>query len=662
MSSRAVHPSPRPRLGAALLALALALFVGVIATVSLGRASLVTGARASEASVGTLYATSGLTWADVSPDTTPNLACFSEHSGVAGMSLTSTSVMPTKRQGLASLATGDRTSALASPGAAPASTDSGKAPALPGGARLVLLPDVAAARTATPAQHEASLRALDTAFAKDAGPCGSTHAKKKERVIVASVGALNPTGAEAYRVEHTRAYNALPAALNLQVYADSGFGPGVLTSPSTRQAGTVLSIDIAATLAGKDQLGTGRHITGAPASAGVSPVREARDMSVRSRLTEDSLGIVFGALVAALAAAAAAAWAFARSAAWRDSLLARASRAVLTTGILAIPVGLTSSILPSSVLSPAPLALVAYTVLGTALTGTLVYAGSRLLRPSRPLLPVAATALIAVAAILTDSFFGSRAQFTSILGNQPIYGGRFYGLTNHLTGILLAAWALGCGLLIHALGLTGASHRERLARLALVGGTGALVGAVSIMPAMGADAGSALIYAPVTLVACLAISGVRMRWWHLLVALAGGALVFVAAALADYARPASGRTHLGEFAARVIDARDPAGAVGTFWAVFADRTVRMLEPLWLYSPLIMVPAALVIAALTVLAVRRGPFATKHPHFWAIRLTALMGAWIGAATNDTGLVLVGLAYLFGAVLSVAAWAQQATRPR
>lgn len=53
-------------------------------------------------------------------------------------------------------------------------------------------------------------------------------------------------------------------------------------------------------------------------------------------------------------------------------------------------------------------------------------------------------------------------------------------------------------------------------------------------------------------------------------------------------------------------------------------------------------------------------AHELPHLYAIRLAAIAGAWIGAFTNDTGLVLVGLAYVVGLALSLAARAALTSR--
>lgn len=643
--------------GAGLIAACLALLAALILAPSLHWGGVRKDAAPPEGQVHTVYVTSGLTWGDITKEDTPALWCFATNSGAAGLALSSESVMPTKRQGLETLATGSRTPALGSTGSAEeAGTPGGKAwsdarSALDeAGISLVDLGDVTTGDGVSRIDHERSVRMIDAAFAEHAGECG------ERNIALASVGSLNPSPERAYKVEHTRGYDSLPTPLNLQVYIDSRWGSAFLTSPSTRQVGVVMNLDLAASFLGKDQVGMGRAVVATPAEHGTH-LAHAHELTFASRTTEDSLAPLLGAIVVILLISGA---------------LARrvpAARNVANVSILAVPVGYTSSILPLSTLVNLGvhplLAIAAWTIIGTAALGAGLTFGVRFLASalpehSRRLLTPALAALMTAGAILLDAALGSHASFTSLLGNQPIYGGRFYGLSNHITGITLAAWALGVGMLIHALPTFTAGRRAGLARVTLVAATGLIVGLCSIAPGMGADAGSALIYAPVTLVACLALSGIRLRPWHVLAALAAGTGVFALAGALDYMRPASSRTHLGEFVATLVDTGSLAGAAAQFWAVFSDRTMRMLEPLTLYSPLLMAPPVLAAIALTYGAVRRGRLAHELPHLYAIRLAAIAGAWIGALTNDTGLVLVGLAYVVGLALSLTARAALTAR--
>lgn len=625
--------------GFALILLAFAILIGIVAFESLrwsgGDAESLSPATPADV----VFVTSGLTWGDVSESTTPEFACFAKKSGTAGLALSSRSVLTTKRQSLDTLRTGERTLALApSDGPRPVIVP----PFITVGEAKVELVDLSDV-SGTGIEREQSLARFDRAFAAVAGSCGEKIAPGSgTRAIVASVGIMNPALSSAARIENTRSYAELPVPLNLQVYADSGFDPALLSSPSTRQRGVVTNVDLAATIANVEQLGTGRAVRGTPVHPG-EQIAAARTISLTSRKTEDTYGIVLALSMVALIASAALA---------KRSGIARA---VASVGILSIAVAYTSRIVPIESLGvPATLATLAgYTLAVTALVGTLVYGGALILAPKRPLLAPAIASLLTVAVIAIDAVLGSHASFTSMLGNQPIYAGRFYGFTNHITGIMLACWALGIGMLLESSPAFGDSPHAGLRRAALVLVSGLGLGAIAIAPGMGADAGSALIYAPIAVVAALWVSGARIRPWHIGLALIGGAAVFIGAGLLDASRPASARTHLGALFASLLEKSSPSAALAEFWGVFADRTMRMLEPLWLYSPLIIVPALIAAAALTYVALRKSDFTQAHPHVYRVRALAIAGAWIGAATNDTGLVLVGLAYVVGFALSLAA---------
>lgn len=609
----------------------------------------------------TLYVASGLTWADVTAELTPNLYCFSERSGVAAMALTSSSLLPTKRQGLASLTTGERTPALDS--TAPATDGDARVPDAVGQGKNIRVIDLGdASLHGTPAEKNASLAAIDAAFAQQAGTCGATHVEGEGgRAAVASVGYLNPSPTSVVAVEQERSYARLATDLQMQVYIDSGWGPALLTSPSTRQPGVVLNVDIPATLEGNpavESVGIGRAMTGTPVgapsgedSADGTGVSIVRGISLTTRATEDALPLVLGGVLAVVAAVAGAA-----------AVLRRREIAVaaLSAGVLAIPVGLTTRVLPLEQISdlgvPVWLQLLGYMVGVTAVAmGLLAYSTWILTLPgvNRSLAIVEKTGLITVTLISLDAALGSYAQFTSVLGNQPLYAGRFYGMTNHLTGILLGAWIMGCGAFLHASPQRGAGQRAGLRRAAFVGGTGIVVGGIAIAPNMGADAGSALIYLPAALVGALLVSGWRVRLWHILAALAAGAVLFAGVGYLDYVRPQNARTHLGNFVAQILGENSGEGGLAAFWAVFADRSVRMLEPLWVYPWFLVLPAVLAGLALLIIAVRPGSgFSRAFPLAWRLRAVGVGAAFVGAATNDTGLVLLATAFASGTLLSAA----------
>lgn len=586
------------------------------------------GADGDREQLEALYITSGLTWPDITEADAPNLTCFARSSSAGTVALTSDSVMTTKRQGWTSLATGRRAPVGPQPSPTPQQTKAG--------VPIRDLGSVANGPGVTDAQRRASIRAIDAEFEKQAGRCGgitTTTPPHRPAIAVASIGMTDPPADRADAAEEQRDTFNLEVPLNLQVVMDSRWATNrSLTSTSTRQQGLVTNLDLAEdSVRAVEPLGTDSSRDHAEALT-----LTARAMDDLTPILVAVIGVI--ALVGAVLAA-----------------LGRTT-AVLTFGLLAVAAGLTTSTVPWP-LSPWPAATVLGYILVVATVGLVVVEVSvrRLLprlasaqgRGRRVLtvrgLDAAAAGAVLAGVILLDSLTGSRLQLASLLGNQPLYGGRFYGMSNHLTAFVLAGWAMGLIALLHA-----APQLSRLVRTLVVGVSGLVVLVVSAAPQFGADAGSSLIFGPVLLLAVMAAWGVRLRPVHVLVAGAAGAVLLAAVAALDASRGAGARTHLGDFAALLVE--DPSAAA----SMVVSRTVRMLEPLWLY-PVVAVPGMLIIVALTVLAVtsrRVSAWDAQAPLGRALRTSAVLGAWIGALTNDTGLALLAAAFAVGTLIQLA----------
>src|SRR5699024_8093857 len=129
---------------------------------------------------------------------------------------------------------------------------------------------------------------------------------------------------------------------------------------------------------------------------------------------------------------------------------------------------------------------------------------------------------------------------SSPLGAQPISVGRFYGLSNHLFGMVLAATLM-------ALLCLFAVVRTPRARTVWAVVIGALVAIVCVAASMGADFGSMLATIPTFWLLGRLVSGVRPRPGHVVALGAGGAAAVLAVAFLDWLRPAADRTRLGRF-------------------------------------------------------------------------------------------------------------------
>ncbi|WP_259390598.1 hypothetical protein [Actinomyces sp. 2119] len=181
--------------------------------------------------------------------------------------------------------------------------------------------------------------------------------------------------------------------------------------------------------------------------------------------------------------------------------------------------------------------------------------------------PGATAYLLATATVtawLTDAALGARLAFNSPLGMNAVVAGRFYGVSN-------TAFALTAGALIVALAVTwqvlGGGRRRAFMVVGLLGGAALVVDAA---PQLGADVGGALALLPALAALAAGLCQLRLgalRWAG--VAVASGCLV-AALAAADYLRPQEQRTHLGRFAAQVLD--------GTALTALARRLGALVTP------------------------------------------------------------------------------------
>lgn len=162
--------------------------------------------------------------------------------------------------------------------------------------------------------------------------------------------------------------------------------------------------------------------------------------------------------------------------------------------------------------------------------------------------------------ILIDTANGSRAMADSAIGFNTLAAARFYGLGNEPYALLAASSLF----IVSFLGvwlrerLVSAGISSRLARtvaVGVVGLIGLIIAAVDALPQYGADFGGALSYIPALLVLLILLSETRLSVRK--VGLIAGVTIIAAVliAFADWLRPASSRTHLGNFFQSILDGR-----------------------------------------------------------------------------------------------------------
>ena len=602
---------------AMLLALVLSLAALLAAPLGSARADDI---RVVPDPVRLLLVTSGLTWEDVSAQATPTLQCLADRSGVAAMNASSTTMVSTRAQGSETIRTGYRgLAAEAPPSAGIPDPPRDLLASLPEPPQVLDLPSV-------PARGEpgrtAALTELDAAAAEALAPSGGCSAADLPRTLLVSVGSVDgPTSETAHAGDAL-----LSETAQLQAVMDSGRPGELLSSGATHQRGVVVLTDVVPTLlaaAGEPipPALPGQAMTGvADGDAQQIALDRTRAARLVDLATVPALGSwaapgLLGLIVLLVPALA------------RRPRPAAVARALVTIAPLAIPVGLCAGLVPWWRGEHPVWALTAWVWAGSVVLATVALAGPW--RRWRLGPPGVAGALIA-AVLLLESATGSRLQLGSPLGAQAIWGGRYYGLSNHLFGAVLAGSLLALLAVLSRL-------RTRRAHLAATIVTGLVVAGICVAPSMGADFGSMLVTVPTFGILALLVSGIRVRPWHVLALGAGGTALVMGISLLDWLRPPEQRSHLGRFIDAIL--------TGELASVVSRKLAQNVGMLLDYWPL---AAAMVLAVvLTVAMLAPGRFRLarltaldeRHPTALPIRIALAIGTWAGFALNDTGAVLV-----------------------
>ncbi|WP_392542762.1 hypothetical protein [Oryzobacter telluris] len=416
--------------------------------------------------------------------------------------------------------------------------------------------------------------------------------------------------------------------------AGPGFGPGTLTSSSTRQPATVQLQDVTATVLARvgvgDQALTGRPLVVEPSTDDAATRLSDRvGFETRAATLREVSPQVTGWLAAAFAlwcAVVAVLW-------WRDGTDRPLPQAVRVSGVAlaAFPVGTFLANLVPWWTEVAPGAVFAGALLVAVAVVTVVALAVERRRPLGALLTVAVVTLLVLGG---DVLLGSRLQLGSVFGQNPTVGGRFYGFGN-------TSFAL-YGLAVLAVVAAVAGSR-RIGRWAAAGAAlGILVVALAIeaLPSLGADFGGppGLLLGGLLVIA-LAIR-LRLTPVRVIAAVVGAGVLVVGVAVLDWLRPADSRTHLGDFVESVVSGE--AGAV--VGRKLAQNVANLGSP-----PLV----AMAVATLVVVVVawRRGwrPSAAGT----VVLEGAVVLAVVGFAVNDSGLVIPAFVAVVLAPLLVAA---------
>ncbi|MGO1354511.1 hypothetical protein [Brachybacterium tyrofermentans] len=670
-----VSSSPARRLRA-LPAVLLTLMLSAL-VLGLAPAAQADGPQEADAPVRLVLTTAGLSWEDISAERTPNIQCLADRSGAGAMNTTSTSVVSTERQGLETLHTGYRGLAEKAPRSAeipnppvdqwkqlPVHTTEIDAsaeadPELAGSGPSD--PDQIAAQTADALAgedivqvdlgsvpdhddpgREQALSDLDERVGGVLDAAGGCESADLPRTLLVSVAATDPANPD--EMERTGAVAS--RTVGLQVALDSAFPGQALTSGATKQNGVVMMTDVVATVLASYDVAADGLIPGQPfrGTDHDDPQQLALDRSQAAAIVDSATVPALGSWLAlgVIGLVICLVPAFARR-----RRLAAVGRALAAIAPLALPVGLCASVVPWWRGEHDTLALTAVVWGGCAVLSVIVLGGPWRRHRFGPL---GVSSALITAVILGESALGSRFQLGSPLGAQPISGGRFYGLSNHLYGMVFAGAMMALLCLFTVL----RTPRARVVWTLLVG---ACVAVVCVAPSMGADFGSMLATIPTFGLLALLVSGIRPKAWHILALLAGGAVAVLGVSFLDWLRPPEDRTHLGRFIDELLS--------GELLSVITRKLAQNIAMTTGYWALALIMLLAVLASIAVLAPRRFRLTrlvaldAAHPAAYRVRVALVAGTWLGYAVNDTGPVLV--AAVFGIWFAFLPVALPAPRP-
>jgi hypothetical protein len=434
---------------------------------------------------------------------------------------------------------------------------------------------------------------------------------------------------------------------------------GTLSSATTREAGLIAAVDVAPTLLAHLRLPI-------PASARGAPIRVGGALDgVALRSLQARLEVVYPRRLPALACLLGA-WALwlaiaslplpgagrpfsgtarSTSAAARTARLRWAARA----GALALLWTPVAVLLPAAL---QPSAGAEYALIAGAAFALGALTDALLPWPRAPIAP----ALAAVAAVSIDALAGSQLLMRSLLGPNPAYGSRFYGIGNELKPVLaVLVFAAVAGALYPnpiptrlrrrladrrslrspiggdpaACSQSGIDRRSAAA----MAGAGTLLAAVEGSARIGAGVGGTILVCVGATVATLLLLPERSGRGHAIAALVGAPALGLALLAALDLATAHGAGH---FTGSILQARSAADV--------QDLIVRRYDGAWreLRNGLMPLATAAALLLLALAAVRRervlAPVASD-PAWQAAFAGGAAGGVAGALIEDSGPVLL-----------------------
>jgi hypothetical protein len=404
-------------------------------------------------------------------------------------------------------------------------------------------------------------------------------------------------------------------------------GPGYrgdLTSSSTRTDGVVTTTDIAPTVLEAFGVAVPDEVNGSDITSG-----EERDPAavadlqekLQTRPSREPVALAPLGAWLALCALAAAIW---RRRGARVALLLLGVSCAIAPGLMLVAAAIDASTLASALLLG-----IGSVAMALALTRALsAYAAFAL------------ASAITVGAYAVDVVAGSPLTSLSVLGPNPGYGVRFFGIGNELEAILTVLTIIGTGAWLASRPVADG----RTVALSFVGV--AAVATLAFAPGrFGADVGAAIVLGVGA--ATAAVISLRLRPRLAIALIAGGGILALAALLALDA--ALGGAHLSRSVLGAGEASDVLDVLDRRVTLMADTFIHPV-----YPELLVAAGLLLVAGLARREAVLGWFGERWPARAGF-LGALAGVLVGTVSNDSGSVLLVLGMIYIAVAAGFFWA-------
>lgn len=460
-----------------------------------------------------------------------------------------------------------------------------------------------------------------------------------------------------------------------RVFAISGpdWPQGVLTSPSTRQPGYSLTTDLHATVL--EALGvTGRYqgnpVQAEPSDAPLAQrIEDERDRQRQSEVLQPPIipTFFFTMVVVNVALYAAVAIGLKRPTvsrfnAWLHRRMGRVPpdsdgtwlpprtnvlrvMRVIALSVTSLPVASYLANLLPWWRSEAPGLVLTITILAAiAVLVTIALAG-----PWRhtPLGPATVIAGILALILAIDVALGSPLQLGSVMGNPPVVAGRWYGMNN----TAFAQFSTAMILLAIACAQPFVRRNHRVTAAVIIVGFGVVTAFIDGAPFLGADFGGPPAILPAFFILALLGAGVRITLKRVSYVFLATAAIVIGIAFIDWLRPASQRSHIGNFFQQVLD--------GELFIVIWRKLDANLRVLMGNRPLTILALSAVLLVVFVLArpirseisePRGGRYAwlsagtpikamgAQAPLIGSGLVAAALVAGLGMAANDSGIAI------------------------